>query len=141
MVIVGALTPTLLQFRGTSVSVMRLFGNGTSLTLTPVVALLVFGALDPGSTIGWPSLIDSFMATFCADVTTFVFIVVIRRLLDSYLRWGNVLLTFGYTTVAGMAVSSLGLLSVAAMSPQGVVWLVAGIRRVLLVVCRIQAYV
>ena len=115
LLIVGALTPYFVQLRR-GVTLTRCIVNAASYTLTPVVALAIFNALQTAPTISWSSLTASFLATFGADCTTFLFIVVVRRLLDSSLRWSDVVLTFGYTAIAGLAVSSLGLLAVAAMS-------------------------
>ena len=115
LLIVGTIVPVLLEFRrGTTF--MRVFGNGVAALLLPGGALVIFAAMQPSPGIGWSALAAAFVGIIGGDVAAFLFIVAVRRILDASLNWSDVLLTFGYGIVAEMAISSLGLLAVAAMS-------------------------
>ncbi len=94
---------------------VKFFVNRASGAVEVGVAYGVFALLSRGHGNGWSALVAAFFACLTADLCSVLFVNLLRKIFDPAYVLREMLRPLVFLLISGMAASSLGLLSVAAM--------------------------
>jgi diguanylate cyclase (GGDEF)-like protein len=94
---------------------VKFFVNRATGAVEVGVAIGVFTLLHPGQSNGWAALGAAFVACLCADLCGAIYVNLMRKVFDPTHLIREMVRPLVFLLISGMAASSLGLLSVAAI--------------------------